>query len=114
MNATSYAGSSAWQLPDVEDLKALFQDLGLDAGSTLFDSRRSVGPFQHLQPFFYWACQRNQKGTRQSPCNFMLHPPDNPRDGSPMRWSFNLDEGFQGTDETTKQFYVLVYYPAPR
>jgi hypothetical protein len=60
----------------------LFQDIGLDAGSTLFDSRKSVGPFQHLQPLFYWACQRNQKGTRQSPCNFMLHPPDNPRDGS--------------------------------
>jgi len=113
MNADNYAGSSAWQLPGIEDLKALFNDLGLQSGDVIFDSRRDVGPFMHLQPFFYWACQRDQKGTRQSPCNFKLHPPDNPQTGGPMRWSFNLDEGFQGTDETTKQFYVLVYYPAP-
>jgi hypothetical protein len=30
-----------------------------------------------------------------------------------MRWSFNFDEGFQGTDETTKTFFVMVYFPAP-
>ena len=114
MNASSYAGSSAWQLPAVDDLKTLFNDLGLQPGSELFDSHKSVGPFQHFQPFFYWACQRDQDGTPQSPCNPKLHPPDNPQDGSPMRWSFNFDNGFQGTDETTKQFYVLVYYPAPQ
>jgi len=31
-----------------------------------------------------------------------------------MRWSFDFDDGFQDTDKTTKQFYVEVYYPAPR
>ena len=33
---------------------------------------------------------------------------------TPMRWSFDFDNGFEGTDEITKEFYVEVYYPAPR
>ena len=27
-------------------------------------------------------------------------------------WSFNFDDGFQGTDLVSKLFYVMVYFPA--
>jgi hypothetical protein len=30
-----------------------------------------------------------------------------------MEFSFNFDDGFQGTDENSKMFYVTVYYPVP-
>ena len=30
-----------------------------------------------------------------------------------MEYSFNFDDGFLGTDQNIKQFYVEVYYPAP-
>jgi hypothetical protein len=28
-----------------------------------------------------------------------------------LYWSFNFDDGFEGTDLPGKQFYVMVYYP---
>ena len=114
MNDNGYAGTSAWQLPSGDDLDTLFHDLGLQPGSVRFESRTPVARFRNFQPFFYWACERDATGTTQSPCNPRLHPPDNPVGGAPMRWSFDFDDGFQGTDKTTKQFYVEVYYPAPR
>ncbi len=107
-----FAGSNQWTLPTLDDLERLFQDLQLQPGDTRFLSKVSVGPFKHLQPFFYWACERDQTGDSQSPCNGMdaPTPPDNK---TPMEWSFNFDTGFEGTDLATKQFYVMVYYPAP-
>ncbi len=107
-----FAGSNQWTLPTLDDLGSLFQDLQLQPGDTRFLSKAGVGPFKHLQPFFYWACERDQTGDSQSPCNGMdaPTPPDNK---TPMEWSFNFDTGFQGTDLATKQFYVMVYYPAP-
>ena len=35
----------------------------------------------------------------------------NVRNKIAMRWSFNLDTGFEGTAQETKQYYVMVYYP---
>ena len=32
---------------------------------------------------------------------------------TPMEYSFNFDNGFLGTDMFDKQFYVMVYFPAP-
>ncbi len=113
MNAANYAGSSAWGLPGIQDLETLFQDLNLEHGSVLLESGRPVGLFRRFQPFFYWACQRLAAGDRQSPCDLANNPPPNPQN-VPMRWSFDFDNGFQGTDEITKEFYVEVYYPAPR
>jgi hypothetical protein len=107
-----FAGSNQWILPTLDDLKRLFQDLQLQPGDTRFLSKASVGPFQHLQPFFYWACERDQSGNSQSPCNGM-DAPTPPDQKTPMEWSFNFDIGFQGTDLQTKQFYVMLYYPAP-
>jgi hypothetical protein len=107
-----FAGSNQWILPTINDLERLFQDLQLQPGDARFVSEASVGPFQHLQPFFYWACERDQNGNSQSPCNGM-DAPTPPGQKTPMEWSFNFDTGFQGTDLQTKQFYVMVYYSAP-
>jgi hypothetical protein len=30
-----------------------------------------------------------------------------------MEWSFDFDDGFEGTDSSDKEFYVMVNYPAP-
>jgi hypothetical protein len=109
---TGFAGSNQWTLPTIDDLEGLFSGLQLQPGDTRFESRASVGPFRHLQPFFYWACERDQNGNSQSPCNGS-DAPTSPDNKTPMEWSFNFDIGFQGTDLQTKQFYVLVYYPAP-
>ncbi len=107
-----FAGSNQWTLPTIDDLERIFQDLQLQPGDTRFLSKASVGPFEHLQPFFYWACERDQTGDSRSPCNGM-DAPTPPDQKTPMEWSFNFDIGFQGTDLQTKQFYVMVYYPAP-
>jgi hypothetical protein len=115
MKRSNYAGASAWALPHYDDLQTLFTDLKLQAGNSRLVFQGRVDLFQHLQPFFYWACQRVQKGTSQSPCDPKLSPPPTrtKKGNIPMAWSFNSDNGFEGTSETTKEFYVMVYYPAP-
>lgn len=110
LNKNKYAGANSWALPRYDDLKTLASDLQLQAHDRRLVYNGSVGPFQHLQPFFYWACERDQNGDSQSPCDSNLNPP--PTGTTPMRWSFNFDNGFQGTSESTKPFYVMVYYPA--
>jgi hypothetical protein len=112
MKQSDYAGTNQWTLPSLKDLENLMSDLQLQPGDGRFVAQGRVGPFQHLQPFFYWACERDQNGSSQSPCNPKLHPPPD-QNGDPMAWSFNFDNGFEGTDQHTKQFYVMVYYPAP-
>jgi hypothetical protein len=111
MNHSDYAGTNKWTLPSLQDLEDLMKDLQLQPGDSRLVAQGRVGPFRHLQPFFYWACERDQNGNSQSPCNPSLHPPPDPK-GDPMAWSFNFDNGFEGTSQTTKQFYVMVYYPA--
>jgi hypothetical protein len=112
MKHNDYAGTNKWAVPNLQDLETLRSDLRIPSGDSRFLAQGKVGPFQHLQPFFYWTCERDQNGNSQSPCNPKLHPSPDPR-GDPMAWSFNFDDGFEGTDQYTKQFYVMVYYPAP-
>jgi uncharacterized protein (TIGR03437 family) len=66
-------------------------------------STGTVGPFQNLQPFYYWGCQRVQSGNSQSPCTGYA-PGD-------LQWTFNLDAGFQPTSSLVQHFFVMVYYP---
>jgi hypothetical protein len=110
MNKNKYAGVNSWALPHYHDLQTLAADLQLHAHDSRLVYNGSVGPFQNLQPFFYWACERDPNGDSRSPCDPSLHPPQTGT--TPMRWSFNFDNGFQGTSESTKPFYVMVYYPA--
>jgi len=108
MNNAKYLGSSAWQVPATsKTLQDLFNDLNLTPGDTRFLWTGSSGPFQNLQPFFYWACQRDQSGSSQSPCTGYA-----PADGAAqLQWSFNLDYGFQSTSSLVQRFFVTAYYP---
>jgi uncharacterized protein (TIGR03437 family) len=104
MNNNRYLGSSAWQIPATSKvLQDLFMDLNLASGDSRLMSTATSGPFQNLQPFYYWGCQRDQSGNSQSPC----------ADYAPgeLQWSFNFDAGFQPTSALIQKFFVTVYYP---
>jgi uncharacterized protein (TIGR03437 family) len=109
MNASQYLGSSGWQMPATSKvLQNLFADLNMVQGDSRLLWSGSYGPFQNFQPFFYWACQRDQSGNSQSPCTAYA-----PADGSSqLQWSNNFDYGFQSTSSLVQKFFVLVYYPA--
>jgi hypothetical protein len=110
MNNSRYAGASDWEMPELSDLQTLYSDLQLQAGDARMTKHGSVGPLTNLQPFFYWACMRDQDGSSQSPCNGRSVG-DGPKNGANMEWTFNFNSGFQGTDQSDKSFYVMVYYP---
>jgi hypothetical protein len=112
LNDSNYAGTNHWTIPHLIDLQTLFQDLNLQPNDDArLVAKGHVEPFWNFQPFFYWACVRDQKGDSQSPCNgdLAFSPP-----GTSFAYSFNFDDGFEGTSLTDKQFYVMVYFPAPR
>jgi hypothetical protein len=109
MNTSAYAGSNKWELPCNDDMKNLYSDMGLTAGDTRMEWPFNVGPFQRLQAGFYWACVRAASATESNgPCDLSQSAP------AGLQWSFNFDDGFEGTDLPSKQFYVMVYYPAPK
>ncbi len=110
MNASDYAGSEKWELPTLAEIMALYQDLKLAVGDTRLETDTTLELFYNLQPGFYWSCQRDQSGNRQSPCDPGLYPGMN-SNGTILEYSFNFDNGFEGTDFNTKEFYVMVYYP---
>jgi hypothetical protein len=106
MNDNEYLGSSKWQLPaSSKDLKTLFQDLNLASGDARLARTGDTGPLDNLQPFYYWGCQRDQFGNSQSPCTGYAP--------GQLQWTFNFDDGFQGTATLIQKFFVMVYYPAP-
>lgn len=107
MNQRQYAGSGDWELPCLADLQKLYQDIAITAGDTRLEWPFSVSPFWRLQPGFYWACSRAANTGSNGPCDYTLPAPAN------LEWSFNFDDGFEGTDLPSKQFYVMVYFPAP-
>lgn len=112
LNAREYAGSTKWKIPSLDDIQTLYRDLHLRMGDTRLQTYASLGPFFNLQPSFYWSCERKQSGDSQSPCDPSLYPSKN-ADGIKFEYSFDFDNGFEGTDFDTKEFYVMVYYPAP-
>ena len=108
MSSAKYLDSSAWQIPATSTtLQDLFSDLSMVAGDSRIQWSGSTGPFQNLQPSFYWACGRDQAGTSQSPCvNY------SPADGTiQLQWSYDFDYGFQSTSALVQRYFVMVYYP---
>jgi hypothetical protein len=119
-NDTSYSlGPPAWNLPATYDQpQQLFKDLNLTNGDarimrtgvppfrSLRPPLQRISSFQNLQPFFYWACVRDQSGNSQSPCNGSTAPEN-------LQFTFNFDYGFQSTSALDQRFFVMVYYPAP-
>jgi hypothetical protein len=133
MNQQSYAGSANWTLPATNDLVTLFHDLRLTVGDPRLEVFGSNGPFFNLQPSFYWACEVDNSAAGfvfnvRLPCEYNTAPAIN-RNGVPLMYSYNFDEGFEGTDlagpagppdtpgvpnnNENKQFFVMIYYPAP-
>lgn len=107
MNNSNYAATNTWELPSINDLSDLYNDLGLQAGDPRLEWPFFVGPFWHLQPGFYWACVRAAKTGSNGPCDYSQTAP------AGLDWSFDFDDGFEGTDLPSKEFYVMVYFPAP-
>ena len=107
LGASNYAGTSSWVLPELADLERLNVHLGLSPGNRAFAANGSTGPFRNFQPFFYWACPKNNADPVRCDYGRVL----NMRDNVAMRWSFNFDTGFQGTSQETKKYYVTLYYP---
>ena len=113
MNNAHYAGTDTWVLPALDDLKNLEADTDLAAGDPRLEWPFFVGPFFRLQPGFYWGCVRAAKTGNNGPCDLSQDAPAPAGSTTPFEWSFNFDDGFQGTDLNNKQFYVMVYFPAP-
>jgi hypothetical protein len=107
LNKENYAGANDWVLPELANLETLSSHLGLAPGRLEFFASGSTGPFQNIQPFFYWACPRSAADPSKCDYGRVL----NIRDNIAMRWSFNFDTGFQGTSQETKRYYVMTYYP---
>jgi|SRR5271157_1048941 len=108
MNNSQFLGSSAWQMPAASSvLQDLFTDLKMVSGDARLMWTGSSGPFQNLQPSFYWGCERDQSGNTQSPC-IGYSPPDG---SSALQWSFDFDYGFQSTSSIIQKYFVMVYYP---
>jgi hypothetical protein len=112
LNDKHFGGTNSWMLPQLSDLQKLYDHINIQVGDVRLVAHGFVGPFVDLQPGFYWACQRDQKGNSQSPCDPTLPPPFTSKAGTPYQYSYNFSEGFEGTDLETKLFYVMVYYPA--
>ena len=106
-NPSYNLGSLAWNMPPTYDeLQQLFADLNLTPGDTRLLQRGAAGPFQNLQPFFYWACERNPSGNSQSACNGSTAP-------ETLQFTFDFDYGFETTSALDQKYFVMVYYPAP-
>jgi hypothetical protein len=113
MNGASYGGTNTWALPTIEQMKSLYDDLGMQTGDPRLEWPLFVGPFLRLQPGFYWACVSADNAGAAGPCDLSQDAPTPPGNVTPLEWSFNFDDGFEGTDLNNKQFYVMVYFPVP-
>ena len=114
MNSRGYAGSSNWRMPQIEELQNLYADMNIVSGDPRLESFWFAGPFWQLQPGFYWSCERDAGTTNnQAPCDLVSHPGFSPGlNPVVMEYSFNFANGFLGTDQFDKRFYVMVYFPA--
>jgi len=119
MQAAGYLGEKDWQLPGSwKDFADLVSDMKLAPGDQDMMSDRSVGPFQNLQPFFYWGCQRGPRGSSKSPCPAVwtsqlpaqgYAPPFRSKSGlKAMGWTFDFGHGVQSTSSVVQKYFVMV------
>lgn len=114
MNKMNYAGTDTWELPTLADLMTLYKDLGLKRGDVRLEMPIPQGPFLYIQSGFYWSCARDPNTSLNAPCDPNISVGTSPgANPVPLEFSFNFDDGFMGTDQNNKLFYVTVYYPAP-
>lgn len=113
MRKAEHLQNKFWQLPDSpEDLRTLFRDLNLRPGDARLVAQGQTGPFQNLQPFFYWEeCVPNLNGTggTSRDCETGNAPPG--RVSRQMNYDFTFGYGIQATDLSALKYFVMVYYP---
>jgi len=112
MNKAGWLGQKHWQLPpggkcggfgcSTDPLAQLYYaGLALLQGQPVVATpRTTLHGFENIQPYLYWSCAGT---TLTAPCH-----------GSPspgFQWSFSFGNGFQGTDLTQNQLYVVPEYP---
>jgi hypothetical protein len=113
-----WLGQSHWQLPPTVNPDAscslsfdctgspmgelFYSQLGLSAGDPVVPTPDSAnGPFNNIQPYLYWSCGvPNTLPICQAP------PP-----APGFQWSFSFGNGFEGTDLTGNNLYLMVYSP---
>jgi hypothetical protein len=79
-----------------------YNQLGLSQGTPVVPTPDfDVGPFNNLQPYLYWSCAVPDTNP---PCQ--APPP-----AAGFEWSFSFGNGFEGTDITANDLYVMVYWP---
>jgi hypothetical protein len=108
-----YLGSKHWQLPDSPaDLRTLYDHLQLSAGDARLMFKRTVGPFQNLQPFFYWeTCVLQPNEAKGASACAEGNAPSG-KAGRQMNFDFTFGYGLLSTDLATLNYFVMVYYPA--
>ncbi len=114
MNKAAWLGETHWQLPaagkcggfDCKDDplgELYYQGLALSQGeSVVAASHTNTRGYQDIQPYLYWSCAGESV---QDLCKGAPAPG--------FAWSFSFGNGFEGTDLTQNNLYVMVYYPTP-
>lgn len=116
MNKAAWLGQRHWQLPPgggCDDFRTAkcsegpvselyYHGLNRKQGEPVVATPATrLDGFQNIQPYLYWSCAGSNI---QGACT-----------GAPAKgfqWSFSFENGFQGTDRTQNELYVIVYYPA--
>jgi len=113
-----WLGQQSWQLPPTLNTdpscniafactgspmgQLFYNQLGLSQGTPVVPTPDlDVGPFNNLQPYLYWSCAVPDTNP---PCQ--APPP-----AAGFEWSFSFGNGFEGTDITANDLYVMVYWP---
>jgi hypothetical protein len=117
---TGWLGHKDWQLPDISDLRALYSHLNLTSTDIAkLQTTGYVGPFQNLQPFFYWEmCVPEPSGGQSrwsgaaEECAKGHAPPG--KLNNQMDYDFTFGYGIQATDVASLRYFVMVYYPDPQ
>jgi hypothetical protein len=112
--AENYAGSDKWQLPDSPaDIQTLFAHLKLAVGDGRLQRRGATGPFQNLQPFFYWeTCLPAAGDTGPGAAACVEGNAPSGKRGNQMNFDFTFGYGVLGTDLSSLNNFVIVNYPA--
>jgi hypothetical protein len=110
-----YLQEKHWKLPDsVPEFLALYTALKLKTGDRRLMATGNAGPFQNLQPFFYWeTCKPDPKGQGETSPDCDVGNAPRGKQGTQMDFDFTFGYGLEGTDAADLNYFVTLNYPAP-